>query len=386
MTMLRHLAAAILVALAAALLSVELGAFRDYQMAQVAVYVVAVAGLSVLIGLSGQISIGHGAFMAIGAYCAALLLMHLSWPLEAVLAASAAGTALAGLVVGVAAARLRGPYLAGVTLMLAVALPALAFQYPGVFGGDQGLGVSITTPAFLGPTFPLTRWQAWVATAAALITLVLLANLAHSRIGRSWRAIRDDETAAALAGLNVAALRVLAFVISAACAGLAGALLGVITTLVSPGSFTITLSIALLTAAVLGGLGTLPGAVWGSLVIVLVPTYITDVATSHGLPSSVAANIPVAAYGVVLIAVMLVFPNGIQGGVRLLLGPALPAASGSLSAVRRTARPGANPGAGGSPGALRRMVRPGGPPDADGSLNAFRRQAPANEHPEEGTQ
>ena len=367
MTMLRHLAAAILVALVVGLLSVKLGAFRDYQMAQVAVYVIAVAGLSVLIGLSGQISIGHGAFMAVGAYAAALLLTHLAWPLEAVLAASAAITALGGLVVGVAAARLRGPYLAGVTLMLAVALPALAEQYPGVFGGDQGLSVNVNTPAFLGPTFPLTRWQAWVAVAAALITLVLLANLAHSRVGRSWRAVRDDETAAALAGLNVAALRVLAFVISAACAGLAGALLGVITTLVSPGSFTITLSIALLTAAVLGGLGTLPGAVWGSLVIVLVPTYVTDVATSHGLSTSVAANIPVVAYGVVLIAVMLVFPNGIQGGVRRLLGPAMPAASGSLSALRQTAQP-------------------GGQPDAGSSLNAFRRPAPASEHPEEGTQ
>jgi branched-chain amino acid transport system permease protein len=335
MTMLRHLGAAIVVGVVLVVLSVTLNSFRDFQMAEVATYVIAIAGLTVLIGLSGQISIGHGAFMAIGAYAAALVLLHLSWPLEAVLAASAAIAALAGLVLGVAAARLRGPYLAGVTLMMAVALPALATRYAGTFGGDQGLGVNITTPAFLGPTFPLTRWQAWVACAAALITLVLLANLARSRIGRSWRAVRDDETAAALAGLNVAWLRILAFVVSAACAGLAGALLGVTTTLVSPGSFTVTLSIALLTGAVLGGLGSLPGAVWGSLVIVLVPTYVTDVATSHGLSSSVAANIPVAAYGVVLIIVMLLFPNGIQGGVRRLLGPATPAASGSINALRR---------------------------------------------------
>lgn len=335
MTLLRHLAAAIVVAVVLGVLSVSLNAFRDFQMAEVAVYVIAIAGLTVLIGLSGQISIGHGAFMAVGAYAAALILMHLAWPLEAVLAASAAIAALAGLALGVAAARLRGPYLAGVTLMLAVALPSLATRFPGVFGGDQGLGVNITTPAFLGPAFPLTRWQAWVACAAALITLVLLANLARSRIGRSWRAVRDDETAAALAGLNVAWLRILAFVVSAACAGLAGALLGITTTLVSPGSFTVTLSIALLTGAVLGGLGSLRGAVWGSLVIVLVPTYVTDVATSHGLSSSAAANIPVAAYGVVLIVVMLLFPNGIQGAVRRLLGPAAPAASGSLNALRR---------------------------------------------------
>ena len=168
--------------------------------------------------------------------------------------------------------------------------------------------------------FPLTRWQAWVCSAVALVTLVLLANLSRSRVGRNWRAVRDDEVAAALAGVNVARARVLAFVVSATCAGLAGALLAIVTELVAPGAFTITLSIALLTAAVIGGLGTLPGAVWGSLVIVLVPTYATDVATSHGLSTSVASNIPVAAYGVVLILVMLVFPQGIQGGVRWLLG------------------------------------------------------------------
>jgi len=114
--------------------------------------------------------------------------------------------------------------------------------------------------------------------------------------------------------------------VSATCAGIAGSLLAIVTGLVAPGAFTITLSIALLTAAVIGGLGSLPGALWGSLVIVLVPTYVTDVATSHGLSSSVGSNIPVAAYGAVLILVMLVFPQGIQGGLRRLVtlftGPA----------------------------------------------------------------
>ena len=116
-----------------------------------------------------------------------------------------------------------------------------------------------------------------------------------------------------------AAARIRAFVVSATCAGLAGALLAIVTGLVAPGAYTITLSIALLTAAVIGGLGSLPGALWGSLVIVLVPTYITDVATSHGLSSTVGANIPIVAYGVVLILVMLVFPQGIQGGLRRLM-------------------------------------------------------------------
>jgi branched-chain amino acid transport system permease protein len=312
--------AALAVAVVVAILSIKLNAFRDYQIAEIAVEVTAVAGLTVLTGLSGQVSLGNGAFMAIGAYTTGLILLHLGWPFIVVLVIAAAVTAVAGAVVGVAAARLHGPYLAGATLLLGVALPSLANAYPGTFGGDQGLNVVFTTPGFLGVNFPLTRWQAWVCSAVALVTLVLLANLARSRVGRNWRAVRDNEVAAALAGVNVARARILAFIVSATCAGMAGALLAIVTELVAPGAFSITLSIALLTAAVIGGLGTLPGAVWGSLVIVLVPTYATDVATSHGLSSTVASNIPVVAYGVVLILVMLVFPQGIHGGVRWLLG------------------------------------------------------------------
>jgi branched-chain amino acid transport system permease protein len=318
-TLPRRLAVTVVVAIIIAFLSIKLDAFRDYQIAEVAVEVTAVAGLTLLTGLSGQISLGHGAFMAIGGYTAALLLMHFNWPFIAVLVVAAAMAAAGGAIVGTAAARLRGPYLAGATLMLGVALPSLAYAYPGLLGGDQGLNVAFTAPGFLGATFPLTRWQAWVSAAVALVILVLLANLYYSRIGRNWRAVRDDEVAAALDGVNVAAARILAFVVSASCAGVSGALLAIVTGLVAPGAFTITLSIALLTAAVIGGLGSLPGALWGSLVIILVPTYVTDLATSHGLSSSVGSNIPVAAYGVVLILVMLVFPQGIQGGLRRLL-------------------------------------------------------------------
>jgi branched-chain amino acid transport system permease protein len=314
-TLPRRLGVAIVAAAIVVFLSIKLNAFRDYQIAEVAVDVTAVAGLTVLTGLSGQISLGNGAFMAIGAYVTALLLLHLSWPFYVVLVLAGAAAAVAGAIVGVAAARLRGPYLAGATLMLGVALPAIAYAWPATFGGDQGLNVVFTTPAFLGVNFPLTRWQAWVSAAVALVSLILLANLQYSRIGRNWRAVRDNDVAAALDGINVAAARIRAFVVSATSAGLAGALLAIITGLVAPGAFTLTLSIALLTAAVIGGLGSLPGALWGSLVIVLVPTYVTDVATSHGLSSSVGSNIPIAAYGVVLILVMLVFPQGIQGGL-----------------------------------------------------------------------
>src|SRR5271163_3745713 len=224
-TLPRRLGLAIIVAAIVVFLSIKLNAFRDYQIAEIAVDVTAVAGLTVLTGLSGQISLGNGAFMAIGAYVTALLLLHLSWPFYVVLVVAAAVTAVAGAVVGVAAARLRGPYLAGATLLLGVALPAIAYAWPATFGGDQGLNVTFTTPAFLGVNFPPTRWQAWVCAAVALIVLVLLANLIQSRVGRTWRAVRDNEVAAALDGINVAAARVGAFVVSATSAGLAGALL-----------------------------------------------------------------------------------------------------------------------------------------------------------------
>jgi branched-chain amino acid transport system permease protein len=337
MTLLKNFAVTVLVGVVLLILSYRIGSFHDYELAEVAAYVTAVGGLTMLVGVSGQISIGHGAFMFIGAYVAALLLAHLHWPIYLLIIAAAAACAVAGGIVGIAAARLRGPYLAGATLMLAVALPEIAGRYQGIFGGDQGLDINISVPSALGVNFQLTQWLAWVTCLAALITLFLLANLVHSRVGRSWRAVRDDEVAASLAGLNVARLQISAFVVSAAAAGVGGALLAIVLANVSPGTFTLTLSIALLTAAVLGGLGSLAGAVWGTLLFVFLPSYLTNVAQSHGLNSSASSSVPIAAYGVVLIVVMLAFPAGIQGAVRRLLGIAAPAAGAPLNVLRRQA-------------------------------------------------
>ncbi len=318
----RHVGLATAGAVVLAIATMLLDQYRDYQIAEVAASVVAVAGLTVLIGLSGQISIGNGAFMAVGGYVAALLLMHLNWPLIVILIVSTAAAAVVGAIFGAAAARLRGPYLAGATLMLAVALPFFATRFSGLLGGDQGLGFFITVPGFLGVNFSPLRWQAWVNCACALIAMVLLANLVRSKIGRSWRAVRDDEVAAALAGINVARMQILAFIISAAYAGLGGVLLAVVVGTVSPSLFTLSLSIQLLTAAVLGGLGSLSGAIWGSILLVIVPTYLTNVATTNGLTQTTSSSIPILAYGVVLIVVMLVFPRGIAGGISRLIGPA----------------------------------------------------------------
>ena len=149
------------------------------------------------------------------------------------------------------------------------------------------------------------------------ITYVLLANLVRSRLGRTCRAVRDDEVAAELAGLHVARTQVLAFVVSAACAGLAGGLLVVVTSLAAPGAFPLALSVALLTGVILGGLGSLAGAVWGAAALVLIPTWADDAQQgARRCRTNVQANLALAVYGVVLIGVMLAAPRGIQGALR----------------------------------------------------------------------
>jgi branched-chain amino acid transport system permease protein len=301
------------------LLSDLLGAYDDLQLANGAYYFAVLAGLTMLVGSSGQISLGHGALMAVGAYTVALLIGNEHWALVPALIASAVVTALVGIPVGATASRLRGPYLAGATLAFAVGLPALADKFPATFGGENGLIINPPIPpTWLGASFPLERWEAWIACAGALIVLFVLYNLMHSGLGRTFRAVRDDEIAASLCGLRVGRTQTFAFIVSAACAGLGGGLLAVVLQLADPGAFPLQLSLALLTGVVLGGLGSLAGAVWGAAVLVLLPSWTNDLAHSFSLSTNVSANLPLAIYGLVLIGAMLAWPSGIQGGLRAL--------------------------------------------------------------------
>jgi branched-chain amino acid transport system permease protein len=294
-----------------------LGAYDELQLANGAYYFAVLAGLTVLIGLSGQISLGHGALMAVGAYTVALLIGNEQWALVPALLAAVLVTTLVGVLVGAAATRLRGPYLAGATLAFAVGLPALADKYTSLLGGENGLVINPPTPpSGLGANFPLERWEAWIACAGALVVLFAMNNLVRSGVGRSFRAVRDDEIAASLCGLHVGRVQTVAFVVSAACAGLGGGLLAVVLQLASPGAFALQLSLSLLTAVVLGGLGSILGAVWGAAVLVLLPGWTNDIAHSFSLSTQVSANLPLAIYGLVLILAMLLWPSGIQGAVR----------------------------------------------------------------------
>lgn len=321
-TLPRHLLLAAVGAVLLVLLTYGVSPYINYNLAGIAIYVIAAAGLYVLTGLNGQLSLGQGAMMAVGAYTTSLLLKH--WPdapLIAAMVAAVAVTAVAGGIVGVAAARLRGPYLAGVTLALSVALPQVAIHYTGLFGGEEGLTVPTpAAPPWLGLDFPQEQWMAWMALAAALVTLVLLANLARSSLGRSLKAVRDDDAAAALAGVDVARIRVVAFVVSAACAGLAGSLFALWVGLTAPAGFSLSLSLQLLSAVVIGGLGSLAGAVWGSILLVLVPSLTGNLSSGLALSSDVTNNLPLVIYGAVLVLAVLVFPGGIQGGITKLAG------------------------------------------------------------------
>jgi branched-chain amino acid transport system permease protein len=336
-TILRHLLVAILAGAALFLLTEHLGEFRNTEVANVALQFCAVAGLTVLTGLSGQISLGNGAFMFVGAYTAALLLEHHpktnNPELILVLLAAIGVAAIVGGLAGLAAARLRGPYLAGVTLALALGLPELPnYQHlQGPLGGHTGIVFATPGPPH---NIDFARWQAWICCIAAIVVLLLLLNLASSRVGRAFRAVRDDEIAASLSGLSVRRVQILAFVVSAGTAGLAGGLFAIVNLQVGPQSFALSVSLYLLAGAVIGGLGSLAGAAYGAVLITFLTPWSTDLANALSLPSNLGNNLPLVFFGLALVVAMLVFPFGLQGLLRQLFA----ATRTRLSAAKVAAR------------------------------------------------
>jgi branched-chain amino acid transport system permease protein len=307
----RHGLLTVLAGVVCYLFSVRVSSFANFNIAEVAAYTVVIAGLALLVGGTGQVSLGHAALMAVGAYAYADLESHNPHiPLALGLVFATALTAVAGGIVGAAAARLRGPYLAGVTLALGLAVPQLADHY---FSSDQGITVTFTPPS----TVEANHWLAWICMLSALVVLFLLANLRTSRWARAFSAVRDDEIAASLAGISVARVQILGFVISAACAGLGGALLAVCNLGATSGAFPISLSILLIAGMVIGGTGTLVGAAWGGVLIVYGPIWLDDAV--HSTTSSLGVNLPTIVFGTLIVLVVIFFPEGIQGALNRLV-------------------------------------------------------------------
>jgi branched-chain amino acid transport system permease protein len=266
---------------------------RVYQGASIAVFVIAIASLILLTGYSGQVSLGHGALMAIGAYSAAVSRNELHIPIVLSLFVAVLIAAAGGALLGGAAARLSGPYLAGTTLALAVGLPSLANQF-----------------SILGEEFTQYKWFFWIAALAALISMWLVSNILRSRYGRNWRAGRSNEVAAQLCGINTGRSKILAFTLSAGIAGLAGALLSMTIGTVSPSAFPLTLSFALLTGAVLSGVSTLSGVMIGAVALVAIPEIADVVAHRIGSSENITTNLPGLMVSALLIITVLFVPNG----------------------------------------------------------------------------
>lgn len=292
------------------LLSNNVDELRVYQGAQVAVYVVGIASIILLTGYSGQVSLGQGALLGVGGYAAAL--SHLKWhlPVPATFAIAILAAAGAGALLGIAAARLSGPYLAGATLALAVGLPSIANQFT-VLGGEQGLFFDVGfPPESLGPDFTQYKWFFWIASLATLLAIFWLQNVMRSRYGRTWKAIRGSEVAAELAGVNIARAKILAFTLSAGVAGLSGALLAMIVGTVSPSAYPLALSFSLLTGAVLSGVTTLGGVMIGAVTLVAIPEIVGSIVNRIGASEAVATNLPHIVVGTLLILTVVFVPNG----------------------------------------------------------------------------
>jgi branched-chain amino acid transport system permease protein len=283
------------------------GPYRVGQFTLVLVYAVAVLGLNLLVGYSGQISLGHGAFFAVGAYTAALLIEKASVPY--LLAVPAAGVLCfaAGFLFGVPALRLHGLYLALVTLGLAIALPQLIKRFDGLTEGTQGLTVEQpAAPAWTGLADDQFLYLLCLAFAAVMFLLAW--NMMRGQLGRAVKAVRDREIAASTLGVDLAATKTRMFAVSAAYAGVGGALYVFAIGFVAPEAFTLTVSFAFLAAIVVGGLATISGALFGALFIEFVPVWASDV--------NVALTGVI--YGGVLIAFMWVLPEGAAGLPRRL--------------------------------------------------------------------
>jgi branched-chain amino acid transport system permease protein len=292
-------AATVGTAAALALLPFALSGYHQALAAQVATFFVAILGLNILTGYTGQISIGHGAFMAIGGYTTAILSRdhHMSLILTMLVAFGICF--FCGLLVGLPALRLSGVYLALATFALAVSVPQIPLKFSTYLGGSGGVQ-SAKTVSHL--------WLYAVSWSAAAVLFVVAWLILRGRTGRAFRAIRDSEVAATSSGVTLPVYKTLAFGISAAFAGVGGSLFVMGTNgFAQPSEFGIILSLQILIGAAVAGLGSLWGVLIGAAFVGLLPTISSSVpviGSTHGQD---------VVFGVIVIAVMLLLPTGFAG-------------------------------------------------------------------------
>ena len=297
--------------------------FHSRDLAQAGVFFIAIVGLNILTGYTGQISLGHGALMAVGGYTTAALMVHEHWRDVWTIPLAGLTAGFVGFLIGLPALRLSGLYLAMATFAFAVAMPSLLRKFSGLTGGGQGLrmledaplqitGLSGTVTIF-GHSMTQNHFLYYLAWGIGLVGFLIAWLLVRSRVGRTFRAVRDSEVAATSAGINLAWTKTFAFAISGVYAGVAGGLLATQNQIVNPLTFTFLLSIVLLVGTVVGGLGSLPGMVVGAFFVEYLPDVSTHVSTAPGVPDFV--------YGAAIIVVMILLPTGVGGLLKRVARP-----------------------------------------------------------------
>jgi branched-chain amino acid transport system permease protein len=304
----RRLALVGLAIAAAVALPFALGSYHVFQMTLVLVYAIALLGLNMLTGFNGQISLGHGAFYAIGAYTAAILMDKAGMPYWATIPIAGAVCGIFGFLFGLPALRLEGLYLALATFALGVAMPQILKHkiLEHWTGGVQGIVIVKPDPPDWAPVSQ-DQWLYFFTLAWVIVAFFIGWNLLRGRIGRAMVAIRDQPIAAQAMGVNTAMVKSLTFGVSAIYTGIAGALGAIAIQFVAPDSFTIFLSITLLVGVVVGGLASISGAFFGALFIQFIPN----------IADKISKAAPWAIYGVILIAFMYLMPAGVAGFIRL---------------------------------------------------------------------
>ena len=303
----RRLIGVLLVVLALAILPFFLSDYRTFQFTQAIVYAIVLLGLNILTGYNGQISLGHGAFFAIGAYTAAILMDRFGVPYWATLPAAGFICFVFGFLFGLPALRLQGHYLALATFALAVATPQL-LKYKRLeewTGGVQGIVIMKPDPPF-GLPLSQDRWLYLFTLFVAIVLFVVAWNILRGRTGRALIALRDQPIAAEAMGVNGAVYKSTAFGISALYTGIGGALGAIAVQFVAPDSFTAFLSISFVVGIVVGGLATLSGAIWGALFIQFVPNFADQISKAA----------PWAIYGAVLLVFIYLMPGGVAWMLR----------------------------------------------------------------------
>lgn len=293
--------------------------YRVFQFTLAAIYAVALLGLNLLTGYNGQISLGHGAFFAIGGYTAAILIHRLGVPYYLTILPAGVAAFIVGVLFGLPALRLENLYLALVTLSMAVATPQFLKYFDSWTGGSQGILLrKPTAPAWL--PIGTDRWIYYQVLIVLLVVFWAGSNLLAGRTGRALVALRDHPISATAMGINPVFYKTCAFGVSAMFTGIAGAMAAIVTGFVAPDSFNVFLSISFIVGSVVGGIATVAGAIFGGLFIQFIPNLANDISDAA----------PWAIYGLFLLAFMYAMPTGVAGfigGLARRFGPPLGSAS-----------------------------------------------------------